>query len=92
MEEEMMKKIIILLFITLFTAYGCTRVPNSVDTGVEAEEYNGENSNEITGENEILQADLDKSIKEIEKLKEENLNLQQYILKDQFGMFHQKNL
>lgn len=73
----MKKKIFILLFITLFAAYGCTKVPNSVDTGMEAGQYKGENLKELTEEYEILRTDLEVNIKEIEKLTEENLKLKE---------------
>lgn len=66
-----MKKLIILLLITLFVTYGCTRVPNSIETGVEPGDYNGQlNSSDVLKENEKLSSDL-------EKLKEENISLKQ---------------
>lgn len=73
-----MKKLIILLLITLFATYGCTRVPNSVETEVEPGKYNGQlDSSEIIKKNENLSAELEKNVKDLEKLKEENENLRQ---------------
>lgn len=73
-----MKKVTILLLITLLTASGCTKVPNSIETGVLPGEHEKQlDSKELLKENENLSVNLEDTIKELEKLKEEKLNLEQ---------------
>ena len=71
-----MKRIVIILLITILTAFGCTRIPSSVETGVKPGEYQGSiNSNELKKENESLTTDLENTKKQLEKSEEDYLSL-----------------
>ena len=73
-----MKKIAIILLITIFTVFGCTRIPASEETGVMPGEYEGVNTlskSELTSENEKLKNELDNTLKELEKLKDDYLSV-----------------
>jgi len=73
-----MKKIAIILLITILTAFGCTRIPASEETGVMPSEYEGVNTlskSELTSENEKLKNELDETLKELEKLKDDYLSV-----------------
>jgi len=73
-----MKKIAIILLITIFTVFGCTRIPASEETGVMPGEYEGPNTlskSELTSENEKLKNELDDTSKELEKLKDDYLSV-----------------
>lgn len=79
-----MKKFILLITIFIFIfVMGCTRLPQSEETGVGPGEYEGiANTEEIKSENITLKEELDKTIeeldnkiKELEELKNEYLSL-----------------
>lgn len=73
-----MKKIAIILLTTILTVFGCTRIPASEETGVMPGEYEGVNTlskSELTSENEKLKNELDESLKELEKLKDDYLSV-----------------
>lgn len=71
-----MKKIVILLLITIFVTFGCTRIPDSVETGVMPGEYKGlKNSDELKEENDSLSKDVEETKKQLDKLKEDYLSL-----------------
>lgn len=71
-----MKKIVMLILITIMTTFGCTRIPASVETGVMPGEYEGLiNTDELTKDNESLSKDLKETKEQLEKLKEDYLSL-----------------
>lgn len=73
-----MKKIVIILLITILTAFGCTRIPASEETGVKPSEYEGVNTlskNELISENEKIKNELEVTLKELEKLKDDYLSI-----------------
>ena len=73
-----MKKIAIILLITILTASGCTIIPASEETGVMPGEYEGLNTlskDELKTENEKIKTELEETLKELEKLKGDYLGI-----------------
>jgi len=73
-----MKNIAIIILITILTAFGCTRIPASEETGVMPGDYEGVNTlskSELTSENEKLKDELGEKLKELEKLKDDYLSV-----------------
>lgn len=73
-----MKKVVIILLITVLAAFGCTRIPASEETGVMPGKYEGLNTlstGELKTENEKLKSELESKLKELEKLKDDYLSI-----------------
>jgi hypothetical protein len=71
-----MKKLFMILLVTIIAASGCTRLPASTETGVKPGEYEGSISSEnLRAENKTLKENLDKAQGELEKIKNDYLNL-----------------
>jgi len=73
-----MKKIAIILLMTILTASGCTRIPASEETGVMPGEYEGLNTlsiGELKTENEKLKNELKEIVMELEKSKDDYLSI-----------------
>lgn len=71
-----MKKIIVLLIMTMIVTFGCTRIPDSVETGVKPGEYEGlKNTDELKKENDSLSKDIESTKEQLDKLKEDYLSL-----------------
>lgn len=73
-----MKKIAIILLITILTAIGCTRIPASEETGVVPGEYEGSNTlstYELKSENKRLNSKLQETLKELKTLKDDYLSI-----------------
>lgn len=73
-----MKKIVIILLITMFIAFGCTRLPASQETGVTPGVYKGLNTlnySELETENEELKSQLEQKTTELGKLKDDYLSI-----------------
>lgn len=73
-----MKKLAIILLITMFVAFGCTRLPASQETGVKPGEYKSSNTlnfEETKTENDKLKRELEQTKGEIQKLKDDYLSI-----------------
>lgn len=71
-----MKKIVILILITAIVAFGCTRIPDSVETGVKPGEYEGlKNTDELKEKNDSLSKDVETTKEQLDKMKEDYLSL-----------------
>ncbi|MBP1926426.1 cell division protein FtsB [Sedimentibacter acidaminivorans] len=73
-----MKKLAIILLITIFIAFGCTRLPASQETGVKPGEYKSSNIlnfEETKTENDKLKRELEQTKVEIQKLKDDYISI-----------------
>lgn len=73
-----MKRVAIILLITLFTAFGCTKLPASQETGVTPGEYKSskiKSLSELEIENEELKNQLEKTTTELQDLKDDYLSI-----------------